>query len=236
MSVKPKTKLTKLQKQISLFAKEKLAEPSYRTIKVNTNFYSNASLFSLAKRWEQNDCGEGGAKNIARYRKKLLDSLSKIEIYEIKPQQRSILVETEGLFGDYNNVQTFYLDLPYVQFIKFKLGCYVSCSNESIKNYKTKVGYLPLPNGGENSQKVYICFGAKTGTTPEKIIFDYFNKTFNSSAVYSLDFPKEIKNLRVWQKNTRLTPGFATKVNWKHLEPIGDIISDNIINYGEDYW
>jgi len=214
------------------FAKKSLEnQQSFRIIKPSNHFFSAQKLKSIARIWEE----QIGDDNIDCH-DKFLSNLDKIEIYELKPQQRSILVETDGLFGDYNNVQTFYLDLPYVQFIKFKLGCYVSCSNESVKNYKTKVGYLPLPNGGENSQRVYICFGAKAGTTPEKIIFDYFNKTFNSSAAYSLDFPKEIKNLRVWQKNTRLTPGFATKVNWKHLEPIGDIISDNIINYGEDYW
>ena len=139
------------------------------------------------------------------------------------------------MFGDYNNIQAFYLDLPYVQFIKFPQGCYVSCSNKPVADYRSEVCYLPLPNGGESSQEVYICFGSKAAATPEKIIFDYFNRTFNSSAAYCLDFPKQIKNLRVWQKYTRLTPGFATKVNWTHPRPMGDIIADNIMNYGEDW-
>jgi len=258
---KPKSKLSRIQQKILNQAKNLLSNDnkSYRIISPK-DFLNEKTIDKILNKigkydlqrifdWAEADIvafdsrqrktkDSKDSKHRSVLINKILKQLEKkqISIIELKPQQRSIVINFEfSLFNDNEHQQTSYLDFPYIQFIRFPIGTYVSCSNKPVTDWDSVIGYLPLPNGGEESLETYVCFGSSP-KTPEDVINAYFSRKFNSELSYYLSFPKEIKNFRIWEKNTRLNPGFSLGVSWNDDMTVGEAIIKNVTGLSCDYY
>ena len=172
---------------------------------------------NLLNYYEDDDCYDKKPGEVLdAYKKCLKEKRFKNNfVVEMAPCARNIPFEGFSLFEGMHETQLFYLNLPYIQFYNLKGSLFVTCSNKPVKNGNSTVFHLPFPNGGASSPLVPICLGtSKPIKTPQDCIDAYFRRTFNDTHTDYVEFPKEIKNYRVWEKNSRLNPNFALTVNW----------------------